>query len=160
MVFAWNATVTLTFDLLTLKSVGVIYWPCPIFLPRRMTVSHKLFKILSWHIFFLLNATVTLTFDLLISKIIGVIYWTWLIFLPSTMTVTQKLFKILSEHVFCIKCYCDLDLWHSDLKMYRGHLLRMADLPTKYHDCHSESFQDIEWKWFLDKMLLWPSPLT
>jgi len=60
------------------------------------------------------------------------------------MTVTHKLFKILNSHAFCIKCYCDLDLWHSDLKMYRGHLLTMTNLPTKYHDCHSETFQDIE----------------
>jgi len=101
-----------------------------------------------------------LTFDLLTSKCIGVIYWPWPIFLPSRMTVTHKLCKILSRHVFCIKYHCDLDLWPSDLKMYRGHLLSMTNLPTKYHDCHSETFQDIEWKWFLYKMLLWPWHLT
>jgi len=50
MVFALNATVTLTFDRLTSKFVGLIYWPWPIFLPSRMTVTHKLFKILSRHV--------------------------------------------------------------------------------------------------------------
>ena len=49
MVFALNGTVTLTFDLVTSKFVGVIYWPWPIFLPSTMTVSRKLFKILSGH---------------------------------------------------------------------------------------------------------------
>ena len=35
------------------------------------------------------------------------------------MTVTHERFKILSGHGFCIKCYCDLDLWPSDIKIYR-----------------------------------------
>jgi len=56
-------------------------------------------------------------------------------------------FKILSGHGFCIKCYCDLDLWPSDLKMYWGHLLMTTNLSTKYHDCHSLTFQDIERTW-------------
>jgi len=86
---------------------------------------------------FALNGTVTLTFDLVTSKFIGIIYWPWPIFLPSTMTVTHKLFKILSGHGYCIKWYCDLDLWPNDLKICRGHLLTMTNLPTKYHDCHS-----------------------
>jgi len=93
-------------------------------------------------------------------KCIGVVYWVWPVFLPSTMTVTRKLFKILSGHSFCIKCYCDLDLWPSDLNIYRGHLLSMTNLPTKYHDCHLATFQDIEQTWFLHKMLLWPWHLT
>ena len=79
---------------------------------------------------FALNASVTLTFDLWTSKFIGVIYWPWPIFLLSRMTVSYKLFNILSGHGFCIKCYCDLDLWPSDLKMYRGHLQTMTNLPT------------------------------
>jgi len=55
------------------------------------------------------------------------------------MTVTHKLIKILSGHSFCIKCACDLDLWPTDLKICRGHLLTMTNLPTKYHDCHSKT---------------------
>jgi len=80
---------------------------------------------------FALNASVTLTFDLVTSKFIAVIYWPWPIFLPSSMTVTHKLFKILSGHGFGIKCYFDLDLWPTDLKMYTGHLLTMTNLRTK-----------------------------
>ena len=64
----------------------------------------------------------TLTFDILTSTFIGVIHWSWPIFLPSRMTVTYKHFKILSGHGFCIKCYCDIDLWPSYLKIYRGYL--------------------------------------
>jgi len=49
MVFALNGTVTLTFDEVTSKVIGVIYWLCPIYLPSTMTVTQKLFKILSGH---------------------------------------------------------------------------------------------------------------
>jgi len=54
------------------------------------------------------------------STFVGVIYWPWPIFLPSWKTVTHKLFKILSRHGFCIKCFCDLDLWPSDLNIYQS----------------------------------------
>ena len=121
---------------LTWIFLGVIYWPWPIFLPSTMTVTRKLLRYWADK-FFALNGTVTLTFDLVTSKFIGVIDWPWPIFLPSTSTVTYKLVKILSGHGFCIKWYCDLDLWSSDLKIYRGHLLTMTNLPTKCHDCHS-----------------------
>jgi len=47
------------------------------------------------------------------------------------MTVIHKLFKILSGHCFCINYYCDLDLLPSNLKIYRGHLLTITNLPTK-----------------------------
>jgi len=80
---------------LTSKCIGVIYWVWPIFLPSRMTVTHKLFKILSGHGFCI---KCYCDFDLVTSKCIGAIYWSWPIFLPSNMTVTQKLFKILSGH--------------------------------------------------------------
>ena len=36
-----------------------------------------------------------------------------------------------------IKYYCDLDIYPTDLNIYRGHLLNMTNLPTKYNDCHS-----------------------
>ena len=100
----------------------------------------------------------TLTFDLLTSKRIRVIYWQWPIFLPSRMTVINKLFKKLSLHGFCIKCHNDLVLWPSDIKLYKGHLLSMTNPPTKYHDCHLETFQEIKRTWFLQKMPIWPWP--
>jgi len=146
MVFALNGTVTMTFDLVTWKIIGVIYWPWPIFLLSSMTVTHTPFKLLSGHGFCIKWYC---DLDLVIWKILGAIYWPWPIFLPNAMNVTHKLFKILSGHGFCIKWYCDLDLWPSDLKFFRGHLLTMTNLPTKYHDCHSLTFQDIERTWFL-----------
>ena len=69
----------------------------------------------------------------------------------------------MSGHGFYIKCYCYLDLWHSDLKSYGGHLLIMTNLPNKYHDCHSETFQDIERTYFYFKCYcdldVWPTDL-
>ena len=88
---------TLTYHLLTSKFIGVIYWPWPILLPSKMTVTNKLFKILSGH-GICIKCNCDLDFDLLTSKLIGVIYWPWPIFLPSTMIVTNKNFKILSRH--------------------------------------------------------------
>ena len=118
---------TLTFDILILKCIGVTYWTWPIFLLSTMTVTQKLFKILSGHGFCI---KCYCDLDLLISKCIGVIYWPWPIFLSSTMTVTHKLFKILSGHGFWIKCLCDLDLWPIDLKLYKVYLLTKTNLPT------------------------------
>ena len=76
------------------------------------------------------------------------IYWLWPIFLLSTMTVTHKLFKNqnIERTRFLHKTTVTLTF---DLKMYRGHLLSMINLSTKYQDCHSETFQDIERTWFL-----------
>ena len=71
-----------------------INWPWPAFLPSRMTVTHKLFKILSGHSFCIKCRDL----DLVTSKFIGVIYCVWPTFLPSTTTVTHKLFQILSGH--------------------------------------------------------------
>jgi len=112
IVFALNDTVTLTFDLVTLKYIGDVYWVWLIFLQSTMTVTHKLFKIMGGH-FFASNATVTLTFDLLTSTFISVICLHWKLFLPSRITVTYTLFKIFSRQGVCIKCYCDLDLMTS-----------------------------------------------
>ena len=51
--------------------------------------------------------------------------------------LSLKLFKILSGYSFCIKCYCDFDIWPSDVKIYRGHLLTMTNFLIKKNDCHS-----------------------
>jgi len=135
-VVAFNATVTLTFDLLTSKCIGVIYWVWPSFLPSTMTVTYEIFKTLSGNSFGINIKLWPWPLTYWPQTLFGVIYWPLQIFLQSTINVTHKLFKILSRHEFCIKCYCDLDLWPSDLKVYRGHLLTMTNLPTNYHDCH------------------------
>jgi len=116
MVFAWKA------------------WP--ISLSSTMTVTHKLFKILSGHGF-----CIKWYCDLDLWPCDLNIYRGHLLTMTNlstkVMTVTHKLFTILSGHGYCIKWYYDLDLWPCDLKIYRGHLLTMTNLPTKYHDCHS-----------------------
>jgi hypothetical protein len=118
-------------------------------LPTKLSwLSLKNSSIYRADMVFVQNATVTLTFDLLTRKFIWVIYWPWPTFLPSIMTVTQKLFKILSWHGFCTKCYSDLDLWHTDLEFYKGHLLTMINLSTKYHlslKNFSRYWADIMW---------------
>jgi len=88
---------------------------------------------------------VTLIFAL---KCIGVRYWEWSIFQVPWLS-----FRILSRYwadiVFAsnatvtlqlANCFCDFELWPSDLKMYSGHLLSMTNLPNKYHHCHSWRF--------------------
>jgi len=142
----------------------LIYWVWPIFVYQVEWMSPKNFSRHWADIVFAINGTVTLTFDLVTSEFVGIIYWPWPIFLSSTMTVTHNLFKILSRHGFCIKWYCNLDLWPSNLKIYGCHLLTMTNLPTKYHDCHSYFFQDTKrtWsfciKWYCD-LDIWPSDL-
>jgi len=136
IVFALNGTVTLTFDLVTSEFIGssTDHDLSSYKVPWLSLINFSRY----WaDMVFALNGTVTLTFDLVTSEFIGFIYWPQQIFLPSTMTVTHKLFKILSGHGFCIKWYCDLDLWLSDLRIDRVHLLTTTNLLTKYHDCHS-----------------------
>jgi len=90
--------VNLTFDLVTSKCLGVIYWPWPNFLLSRVTVTHKLSRY--WvETVFALNAFVTLTFDLVTSKCLGVIYWPWPNFLLSRVTVTHKLSRYWGDMV-------------------------------------------------------------
>jgi len=107
--------VTLTFELVTLFYRGHV-----------LTMTNRPAKYCDCHFLrywadmvFALNGTVTLTFNLVTSTFTGVISWVWPIFPLSTMTVTYKLFKILSGHGFCIKWYCYLALWPSDLKICR-----------------------------------------
>jgi len=120
MVFALNASVTLTFDLVTSKSIGVIYLPWPIFLRSRRTVSHKHFKILSGH-GFCIKCFCDLDLwpsDLIIYR---VIYWPCPIYLPRTTTVTQKLFKLLRGH--------DVANWRTDRRTDGRHTI----IRPKFH---------------------------
>ena len=54
-------------------------------------------------------------------------------FLLSFTNLGLFLFKLLIGQGFFTKCHCDLDLWPSDLKINRGHLLVMGNVPTKFH---------------------------
>jgi len=102
MVFTLNATVTLTFDLVTSNIVWVIYWPRPIIPLSTMTVTQKFFKILSGH-----GLCIKLNCDLDTWPL-----WHQNVYGSSTEYdqssyqvpwLSLILFKILSGHGFCIK---------------------------------------------------------
>jgi hypothetical protein len=58
--------------------------------------------------------------------------------MPYMKTVGQRNIKLLGKQAFLVKaCLTLLDLWPSDLKINRGHLLIMTNLHTKYEDCGS-----------------------
>ena len=42
-----QVTLTLTFDLLTLKSIGIIYWPWSSMIPRKVYLSEISLKLMS-----------------------------------------------------------------------------------------------------------------
>ena len=81
---------------MTFKFIGIIFRVRPIILLSRMTVTHKLFKILSGHGF-----CIKCYCDLDLGPSDLQIYWGHLLTmtnLPSQYHVTQKLFKILCGH--------------------------------------------------------------
>ena len=73
-----KATVTLTFDRLISKSIGIIYTPIQMSLPNLMNPRSILCLLIIQARFGLyvnmLMVTVTLTFDRLTSKSVGIIY--------------------------------------------------------------------------------------
>ena len=89
-----------------------------------MTVSHKLFKILSGH-GFCIKCYRDLDFD---RKMYRGRLLTMTNPIPSRMTVTYKRFKILSGHGFCMNATVTLTF---DLKIDQGQLLTMTNLPPK-----------------------------
>jgi len=133
MGFALNDSVTLTFDLVTLKFVGVIYWLWQIFLPRRMTVSHKLLKILSGQGFYI---KCYCDLDIKCWHIDLIMYRGHLLNITNRFTEYHDYHSENCQDFertwFMHRIYCDLELWPSDLKMYMGHLLIMTNLQTKY----------------------------
>ena len=158
--FAWNDTVTLTFDLVTTKCIGVIYWPWPLFLLStcKMTVIHKIFKILSGH-GFCIKCYCDLAFDMVTSKFIGVICWPWPIFISSTMTVAHKLFKILSGHIFYIKCYCGNPIIHKILETLQLSFLGCVGFVISYLFSSFKAIRCNSWKRGIRKNSSYPAYL-
>ena len=99
--------------------------------------------------FFQLTVTLTLTFDPLTSKSIGFICWWWPIHIPSMRSLGQSVLKLLIGNRFSCKGHTDLDLWPTDLKINRFHLLVMTNTPTKYEVPGSKRSQVIDRKPFL-----------
>ena len=90
---------------------------------------------------------VTLNFDIIvIPKLIGVIYLSWQIILWNMKTKWRTVFKTMSGNNFAIQGHCDL--WPTDPKINRGHLLVMTNLHVKYEAFVIYSFQDNQRKPF------------
>jgi hypothetical protein len=70
----------------------------------------------------------------LTSKSIGVICESWSIYPWSFMILGVCVLELSSRNHFTISGHCDLDLWPSDLKINRGHLQVMINVPMKFHD--------------------------
>ena len=86
---AWP--LTLTFDLLTWISIGIIYSPRTIYLPSLKLLGQSVLELsvaqgeVNWHL--------TLTFDLLTWKSIGIIYSPRTIYLPSLKLLGQSVLE-------------------------------------------------------------------
>ena len=108
----------------------------------------------------LCRVTVTLTFDLVTSRSIGVICRWWPMSLWSFMIPGLRVLELSSKNHFTASGHCDLDLLPSDLKINRGHLPVMTNVPMKFHDPRPKiSWVNIR-KPFYCFRSLWPWPLT
>jgi hypothetical protein len=78
-------------------------------------------------------------------------------------TVGQRFLKLLGGEAFWSQGPCDVDLWPSDLKINRGHLLNMTNLHAKYEDCGSRNLKLLGGQAFFSQgshdLDLWPSDL-
>ena len=88
--FMLQVTVTLTLDLLTPKSIGIIYgqWPTktPIMVPLSLLDKD-----------FMLQVTVTFTFDLLTLKSIRIIYRSWPTKTPIMVSLSLIKFQVIER---------------------------------------------------------------
>ena len=142
----------LDFDL---KINRVFYWAWPTCIPSMEFLGPSVLQLLSGNHFLPHKVTMTLTFDLLTSKSIGVIYWSWPTCIPSMKILCPSVLQLLSGNK-CDGCdldHCDLDLWPSDLKINRGHLLVVTNLHIKYEVPGPKQ------KLFISSLSLWPFKL-
>jgi len=77
---------------------------------------------------------VTLTFDLVTWELIGVTCQSWSMYLWSLMILGVSFLELSSGNHFTVSSHRDLDLWPTDLKINRGHLQVMINVPMKFHD--------------------------
>ena len=153
---------TLTFDLLTPKSIGVFYLKRAITLWRLKALGQRVFELLSYwaKTDFTLRVTVTLTFDLLTPKAIGVFYLIRAITLWSLKSLCQRVLELLSGNGFHSSAHCDLYLWPTDPKINRGLLFKKGYHSMKFEGSVSKGTRVIERKRFSLFGSLWPWPLT
>ena len=137
---------TLTFDLLTPKSIGVFYSIRATTLWSLKALVFKGYSCYWAETVFTLQVTVTLTFDLLTPKSIGVFYSIRAITLWSLKALGQRVLEWLSGNRFHSLGHCDLDLWSTDLKINRGLLLNEGYHPMKFEGSGSKGTRVIERK--------------
>ena len=150
-------TVTLTFDLVTWKSIGVICKSRSMYLWSVMILGKSVLE-LSFENHLTISGHCDL--DLVTSKSIGVICESWSIYLWSFMILGICFLELSSENHFTISGHRDLDLWPSDIKINRGHLRVMINLPMKFHDPSRMRSWVIIRKPFYYFGSPWPWPLT
>jgi len=94
-----QVTVTLTFDLLTPKPIGIIYQSCLTKKPIIMSQSLIGFKLLSRQGFYAQGHCDLegLTFDLPIPKWIGIIYGSWPSMIPRRVCLCEISLKLMSR---------------------------------------------------------------
>ena len=153
---AWP--LTLTFDLLTWISIGVISESRTIYLPSLKLLGQSVLELSVCTRWSNLAWPFTLTFDLLTWRSIGVIYSSRTIYIPSLKLLRQSILELsvaqgeLTWH----------DLWPWPLTYWpvfnRGHLLIKDYLPTKFEASgakHSWVISCTRWS-----LLAWPLTLT
>ena len=146
---------TLTFDLLTSKSIGHIldsWW-----------VSVWSFMIIGWLQSQLSSAnhfqiTMRHDLDLLTSKSIGRILDSWWVSVWSFMIIGWLQSQLSSGNHFQITMRHDLDLWPFDLKINRAHPWLMVSKCMKFHDHRLITESVIVRKPFSNYHAPWPWP--
>ena len=75
-------------------------------------------------------------------------------YLWSFMIIGLSILELSSGNHFTVLSHCDLDLWHSDLKINRGHLPVMINEPMKFHDPRPNLFLSYhpETIWWTDRL--------
>jgi len=123
-VFTLWVTVTLTFDLLTPKSIGFFYSIRATALWSLKALAQRVFKFWAETVF-TLPVTVTLTFDLLITKSIGVFYSKRAIILWSLKALGQRVLELLSGN----------EVWQTDRRTRQKHsILGMEEAAKDFCD--------------------------
>jgi hypothetical protein len=91
---------------------------------------------------------------------IGVICQSWSMYLCSFMIIGLSILELSSGNHFTVSRHRDLDLWPTDLKINRGHLQVMINVPMKFHDPKRKLSWVIIRKPFYYVKSPWPWPLT
>ena len=110
---AWP--LTLTFDLLTWISIGVISESRTIYLPSLKLLGQSVLELSVCTRWSNLAWPFTLTFDLLTWRSIGVIYSSRTIYIPSLKLLRQSILELSVAQGELTCMTFDLDLWPTDL---------------------------------------------